>query len=158
MGAVENRGRLASSWSSRSYRWFGSCLAAAGVAAIVFTVLAGGWTGYLSGGGLLMSSAGAFVEARQRRRRERLGGDQAPPTPGDDALALVGQGRETEAVRCYRKLHPGTGLTEVQGLIDDCTPGGHGLGSAWALPPGAVDCAGCRSRGPEGGRDGRSGA
>jgi hypothetical protein len=118
--AVERRRRLSQSRSLRRYYWLGLSSAVIGVAAVVFTVIVGGWVGYLSGGGLLMSSAGAFLNARELRRRRRLYGDDALSEAGDDVLALVRQGRKIEAIKRYRELHPGIGLREAKGVVDGC--------------------------------------
>jgi len=118
MLAVESRS--SSSRSLRRYYWLGLSYAVIGVAGIVFTVLVGGYVGYLSGGSLLLSSAGMFAIVRDLRRRQRLYGGDALSESSDDVLALARQGRKIEAIKLYRTLHPGIGLREAKGVVDGC--------------------------------------
>jgi hypothetical protein len=117
--AVESPSWLRTPWSPRRYYWLSLSSAVIGVSAIVFTILVGAWPGYLSGGALLLSSASMFVSARDRRRRQQLYGTEALPEAGDDVLALVRQGRKIEAIKLYRKLHPGLGLREAKVAVDE---------------------------------------
>jgi MFS superfamily sulfate permease-like transporter len=86
------------------------------IAWIVYTavadVLCGVWLGV---------AVGWFSVARQADRRAQFDGELPEAEPG--VLTLVEQGRNIEAIKHYRELHPGVGLREAKHVVDRLKPG-----------------------------------
>ena len=76
------------------------------------------WSHLELGCAWLLLAACLIPQARQFSRRERLGLDQALPAAGQDVAALVRQGRNIEAIKCHRELHPGLGLRDAKHVVD----------------------------------------
>ena len=87
------------------------------IAWIVYTAVADvNWPNIVLCGVWLGVAVGWFSVARQAGRRAQFDGEL--PEAGPDVLTLVEQGRNIEAIKRYRELHPSVGLREAKRVVD----------------------------------------
>jgi hypothetical protein len=92
------------------------------IAWIVYTAVADvNWPNIVLCGVWLGVAVGWFSVARQAGRRAQFDGELPEAEP--DVLTLVEQGRNIEAIKRYRELHPSVGLREAKHVVDRLKPG-----------------------------------
>ena len=102
---------------ARSSYGVSAIFAAGCIAWIIYTAVAGAsWPNIVLCGLWLGVAVGWFFVARQAGRRAQYDGDLPEAEP--DVLTLVEQGRNIEAIKRYRELHPGVGLREAKHAVD----------------------------------------
>ena len=92
------------------------------IAWIVYTAVADvTWPNIVLCGVWLGVAVGWFSVARQAGHHAQFDGELPEAEP--DVQTLVKQGRNIEAIKRYRELHPSVGLREAKHVIDRLKPG-----------------------------------
>jgi hypothetical protein len=104
--------------------WTSACFALAGLVMLVAAAMSTNWANLIMGAGWLAAGSAGLLQARQLRRRARLGFDEALPAASGEVLTLARQGQRIKAIKRYRQLNPGVGLRDAKDFVDELGPRG----------------------------------
>jgi Flp pilus assembly protein TadB len=89
---------------------------------LVAAAMSTNWANLIIGVAWLITASGGLWQARQLRRRARLGFNEALPAASDEVLTLARQGQRIKAIKRYGQLNPGVGLRDAKDSVDELRP------------------------------------